>query len=103
MSDAIRRAIRTFLQAFVGTLAALAIPALTDLVRSIGNAEPYEIDFAFWQGVGIAATLAGIIALISWAQNQLEDHTSTPAILKAPPSTGQNPVPDDGGGAAGGA
>ena len=102
MSDAIRRAIRTFLQAFVGTLATLAIPALTDLVRAIANAEPYQIDFAFWQGVGIAATLAGIIALISWAQNALEDKTpAVPAILKAPASEGQNPTPADGGSATG--
>jgi hypothetical protein len=62
MPDSLRRAIRTFVQAFVGTLAVLAIPALTDLVRSISSAEPYEIDFRFWQGVVIAACASGVIA-----------------------------------------
>ena len=103
MNDAIRRAIRTFLQAFVGTLAVLAIPAMTDLIRKIGSAEPYEINFDFWQGVVIAAALSGVIALISWAQNALEDHTGVIAPLKAPASAGNNPVPDDGGNTQGAA
>lgn len=96
MSDAVRRAIRTFLQAFVGTLALLAIPALTDLVRQISSAEPYEIDFRFWQGVLIAACASGLIALIALVQNFAEDR-GAPAILKSPASSGVNPVPEDGG------
>ena len=97
MSDALRRGIRTFLQAFVGTLALLAIPAMTDIIRSISNAEPYTFDVNFWQGVVVAAVLSGIIALIAWAQNALEDRGTVPAPLKAPASEGQNPVPNDGG------
>lgn len=94
LPDSLRRAIRTFVQAFVGTLALLAVPALTDLVRQISSAEPYKIDFAFWQGVVIAACASGVISLVSWLQNVLEDHTPMPAILKSPPSGGQNPVPE---------
>ena len=94
MSDALRRAVRTYLQAFVGTLATLAIPALTDLVRAIGNAEPYEIDFAFWQGVGIAAVLSGVIALVTALHNALEDKAGVPAVLKGTATSGQNPVPE---------
>jgi hypothetical protein len=95
MPDSLRRAIRTFVQAFVGTLAVLAIPALTDLVRSISSAEPYEIDFRFWQGVVIAACASGVIALVSWLQNFLEDKGAVPSVLKATPSAGANPVTRD--------
>lgn len=82
LPDSIRRAIRTFLQAFVGTLAVLAVPALSDLVRQISSSEPYQIDFRFWQGVVIAACVSGIIALVSWAQNALEDKGTIPSVGK---------------------
>lgn len=97
LPDSARRAIRTFAQSFVGTLAVLAIPALTSIIRSVANAEPYEIDFKFWQGVVIAACAAGVIALLSFLQNALEDHTGMPAVLKSPASSGQNPTPDNAG------
>lgn len=103
MSDALRRAIRTFLQAFIGTFILVAVPWATNIVTAIVKAEPYELNFDVLQSAGIAAVFAGAIALVSWIQNALEDTTGTPAILKAPPSTGQNPVPDNGGGAARGA
>lgn len=73
MSDALKRAARTFLQAFVGTLALLAVPQMTSIVRSISDSQPYQFDFALWQGVVIAASLSGLISLISFAQNALED------------------------------
>lgn len=92
--DWLRRAARTFLQAFVGTLSVMAIPALNDIVRAIGSAEPYELDFAFWQSVIIAASLAGVVSLISAAQNALEDKGGMPAVLKGQATSGQNPVPD---------
>lgn len=100
MNDAIRRALRTFLQAFVGTLILVAVPWATDIVSAIVNAEPYELDFNVLQGAGVAATFAGFIALLSWVQNYLEDHSKMPAIGKAPASSGQNPVPKDGGNVA---
>ena len=86
-TDPIRRAARTFLQAFIGTLALLAIPALSDLVRSISSSEPYQINFAFWQGVVIAACLSGLIALISFAQNAFEDKTGVEIIGKTASNT----------------
>jgi len=79
---ALKRAVRTFLQAFVATLAVLAVPALSDLVRAISSSESYELDFRFWQGVLIAASLAGAISLISWAQNALEDAGRVPMLMK---------------------
>jgi TRAP-type C4-dicarboxylate transport system permease small subunit len=97
MPDSLRRALRTFAQAFVGTLALFAIPALTDLMRAAASAEPYEIDFRFWQSAVVAACAAGLIALISFLQNFFEDNTGLPAIGKAPASSGVNPVPDVAG------
>jgi hypothetical protein len=97
MPDSARRGLRTFLQAFVGTLALLAIPALTDIIRAVSSAEPYEIDFRFWQSVIVAACASGVIALISFLQNLLEDKAGLPAVLKAPASSGVNPVPDNAG------
>ena len=94
MNDSTRRALRTFLQAFVGTFILVAVPWATDIVTSIVQAEPYELNFDVLQSAGIAAVFAGFIALLSWAQNYLEDNTNTPAILKAPASEGQNPAPE---------
>ena len=98
MKDSLRRAIRTFLQAFVGTLVIMLVPFLTDLIKSAGESDGrlVAIDVNFLGNVAIAATVAGVIALISWAQNALEDNVAAvPAILKAPASEGANPVPDN--------
>ena len=93
--DWLRRGIRTFLQAFVGVLSATLIPVLYDIVKAAGESggDLVKIDVNLIGNILIAATVAGIIALISMAQNALEDNTSFPAILKDKPSTGQNPVP----------
>jgi hypothetical protein len=95
MPDSLRRAIRTFTQAFLGTLAVLAIPALTDIMRAASSAEPYEIDFRFWQSVIVAACASGIIALIAFLQNFLEDKGTIPAVGKAMASSGADPVTVD--------
>lgn len=97
MTDSIRRAIRTALQAFIGTFALLAIPWATDIVTAIVNARPYELNFDVLQSAGIAGVFAAGIAIVSWVQNALEEKTNMPAILKAPASEGKNPVPDDAG------
>lgn len=85
MNDAVRRAVRTFLQGFVGVLALIAIPALNDLVTAVGNGGDVELDVNLWQGIVIAAIAGGVIALVSWAQNELENKTSVPAVLKEKP------------------
>ena len=95
MSDAIRRAIRTFIDAFIGMLALLGIPVLTELVRKISSAEPYEIDFRLWQSILIASAAAGLIAVFSFGKNWAEDNTRFPAFLKSTPSAGKNPITHD--------
>lgn len=88
MPDSIRRALRTFFQAFVGVLA-LEVGALLIHPELL-------YDVAWLQRVGIAATAAGLVALVSFAHNALEDAGAVPALGKAPASAGANPVPDPG-------
>ena len=94
MNDALRRGVRTFLQAFVGFLVLFAIPALQDLIRAVSSGEDYQFNFGFWQAIVVAAVASGLVALITWAQNELEDKGAIPALLKAPASSGADPVPD---------
>jgi len=91
MSDALRRGIRTFLQAFIGTLL-----SMFGLVYLTPGVLP---DAAILQRILIAASVAGLIALLSWLQNFLEDRGSIgpiqiPSYGKSPASVGANPVPD---------
>jgi hypothetical protein len=91
LPEAAKRAGYTFVQAFVGTLALLAIPALTDIVRAAASLEPYELDFQFWQSVVVASCASGAIALLSFLVNYLAQ------AGHVPPSSGVNPVPDPTG------
>lgn len=94
--DWLRRGVRTFVQAFIGVMATTMVPILYDLIQAAGEAdgELVKIDVNLLGNVLISAVVAGIIALISMGQNWAEDNTRLPAVLKAKPSTGQNPVPD---------
>ena len=92
--DWFRRGIRSFVQGFIGVLAIMAVPALTSLITSVGSGGTVDLDPTFWRSVGIAAVAGGVIALVSFIQNALEDNTPFPALLKSRPSAGENPVPD---------
>lgn len=92
MTDALKRAIRTFLQGFVGILAILAIPALNNLITAVGSGERVELDVNLWQGIVIAAIAGGVIALISWGQNALEDATGVKPLRDTPPIDPQDPA-----------
>lgn len=84
MSDAVRRAIRTFLQAFVGVLVSSGV------LSAVGEAG--VVDWSALKKVGLSALGAGVVALFTFIQNALEDEGSVPALLKAPASSGANPV-----------
>lgn len=86
MPDALRRALRTFVQAFLGSIITSGI---LSTVQEAG-----VVDWSALKKVAVSAAAAAVIALITWAQNFLEDTTTVPALLKAPPSPGENPVPD---------
>lgn len=77
MNDAIRRAIRTFIQGFLGNLVGSSILS--------GVATRGVVDWSGATKVGISALAGGVIALISFVQNALEDSGTIPAVLKQPP------------------
>jgi hypothetical protein len=82
MTEAAKRALRTFLQAFIGTFVLVAVPWASGIVTAIVKAEPYELNFDVLQSAGIAGVFAAFIALLSWAQNALEDKTGTTVLPK---------------------
>lgn len=81
-TDALKRALRTFVQGFIGVLALLAIPILNSLIQAVAGGGTVEIDVDVWQSIGIAAVAGGVIALISWAQNELEAKTGKDLLPK---------------------
>lgn len=89
MSDALRRAIRTFVQSFFGAFIASGV---LSAMQTTGI-----VDWAVLQKAAVSAGTAGIIALLTWVINVLEDSGAVPSLLKSPASSGANPVPDDGG------
>lgn len=77
MSDAVKRAARTFAQAFVGTIVASGV------LSAVGD--DGVIDFSDVSTLGkaaVAAVTAGLVAVVSFVQNALEDNTSFPTVGK---------------------
>jgi hypothetical protein len=83
VSDAQRRALRTLIQ--VGF-----VQALMQLWNAFSPPLPADLT----PEQMIAITTIGT-PLVAFAQNWLEDNTTAPALLKAPASRGENPMPDD--------
>ncbi len=81
--DDLYRAIRTFFQAFISTLALLAIPMLGNIqAAAAGNGEViYDLNAA--GNILVAAVAAGFIALITYAWNLTETITGV-SVLKPP-------------------
>lgn len=97
MNDALRRAIRTFLQTFLGLYLVRLIGFLNQLSDwagcNEGGGELCTFPDVSTLGYGlVVAGSAAVVALISWLQNALEDNTNFPSFLKAHASSGQNPV-----------
>lgn len=84
MNDPIRRGLRTLLQALIALAA--GVPTI---------AAAFDLEAATVAQVG--AVLAVATAIITAVVNGLEDRGAIPALLKAPPSAGANPVPDSPG------
>jgi hypothetical protein len=72
MRDAMVRGVRTFLQAFLGVFLALSTSGAMGL-----DAVP---DIEVLKRAAIAAAWAGIVALVSFVQNALEDATGHKAL-----------------------
>lgn len=90
MNDAVRRAIRTFVQAFTGVIVAQSGAILLDAQKG-----EYVLDIEWIKRLAVSAAVAGVIALVSWLQNAMEDAGSIPSVLKASASSGANPVTHD--------
>lgn len=82
MTDPQRRALRTLLQAAVGAIGAGLINLLA----------PKGISPEWLAVIGVVLT-----TLFTQIQNSLEDAGTIPALLKAPASSGENPIPDPEG------
>lgn len=74
MSDAIQRAVRTFFQAFIGVLITSGILSAVE--------ETGVVDWSNLKKVGLSALVAGVVAIVSYIQNALEDVEVIPTFLK---------------------
>lgn len=88
MSDSTRRSLRTAMDLVLGVLGSLAVVAVV----------PGFSDFMADHGWGSALATFGMVVLVLTSvvtkfKNYLEDTTNFPAVLKAPPSSGENPQP----------
>lgn len=82
MTNAAKRAARTFVQGFVGVLVLLAVPQLRRIIDGAMDGEVVGVDLAMWQTIALAGVAGGVIALLSWAQNELEDRGKVKPIMK---------------------
>lgn len=81
MKDSKRRGLRTALQMLVTIL---TTGAGTGLLKLIG----FDVSPEIW-----AAVTAVLLPLVTTVLNELEDNGTIPAVLKAPASDGEDPLP----------
>jgi len=79
LTPALKRAVRSFLQGFLGLLAGTNLLALF----STGGV----VDWSEADKLLRSAIAAGFIAVLTWGHNALEDHGVIPAMLKPPVTT----------------
>ena len=81
MNDALKRAIRTFVQGALGVAALLFVPFLQSLINAAAGNGEFDVDANALQKILIAVVAGGAIALIAWVQNLVEDWKGK-ALLK---------------------
>lgn len=87
LPDSIWRAIRTYIDAWIGTFLGLWTAS------GIGSDRlPGLSDFPVIGKLALAAAIASIPGLLSFVKNSLEDRGAIPAWGKAPASDGAAPV-----------
>lgn len=82
--DWLRRAVRTFLDAFIVTAGVLLIPPLMKLVSDItesGGTGDIDFDLSVFGKLLFAATLSALIALFNGFKNRTEDATGKDFIV----------------------
>jgi hypothetical protein len=86
MSDPIRRALRTFIQSFVGALLA------SNVLSAV--AEQGVVDWSALKKAATAAAFAAIVAVLTYVQNAVEDKAGTALLVpKGPVPTPAEPAP----------
>ena len=89
MKDSTRRAVRTGLDLFLGVLlslgAVLLIPGINETVTEMGLGKAFGV---------FSVVVLVLTTFVTKLKNYLEDEKNFPALLKAPASGGENPVPD---------
>ena len=80
-----KAAAKTFLQAFLGIMALIVVPHLGTWVTDVQSGGTVDVDLKWWANALLAATGAGIAALISVAWNWSKGPTSQQPIVVAPP------------------
>ena len=90
LPDAVRRSIRTFVQAATGVMVLQAGAVAIDAGKGT-----YVPDVDWLKRIAVSAVAAGVIACVTYVHNALEDNTGMPAVLKATASSGENPVTRD--------
>jgi hypothetical protein len=80
LPDAVRRGIRTFFQAATGAL----LTQWAVLLLRPGELPTWDAA----KTIGIAVLTAGVVAVVTYAHNALEDSQIIPTVLKAPASAG---------------
>lgn len=82
MSDALKRAVRTALQAGVGLFVLLVVPFLNDVLEwASGNVADFP-DVSVIGRAFVAFIAGAFISLLSWLQNFGEDTGHIPTMLK---------------------
>ncbi len=90
MPDSLRRATRTWVQAFTGAILFQLAAVMLDI--SQGNWVP---DLDFLKRLALSAFIAGAVSVISYLHNWAEDAGAIPSVLKATASSGASPVTHD--------
>lgn len=84
MTDSLRRALRSVLWLLIAAVA--AVPSAAAVFNL-----PAE------KATGVVAMLTPFVLAVTKIVNALEDNGTIPALLKAPASSGENPLPDEAG------
>lgn len=83
MPDAVKRAIRSFVQGFIGVFALAAVPVLNEIVTSAvsGDGSHITVDLNLWRNILLAGFAGGAVMLVAYVQNAIEDKSGK-ALLK---------------------
>ena len=96
LPDYVRRPLRLFLWTFLGIFSLALTGWLGGVVEwASDSAKPFPPLDTLGKAL-VAGAVAGASAVVAFVVNALEDKTNVPAVLKAPPSPGQNPSPEAG-------